>query len=72
MRNIIKNANGSTTLILHLKEDERKRLKKLSKSMGMNDFEAIKYAIQLVAWWSKNEIEPETEEDDTVSSALQG
>ena len=59
MRNLVKNADGTFTVILHLKEDERKRLKKLSKSLGMNDFETIKYAIQLIAWWSKNEIEPE-------------
>lgn len=50
------------TVVLHLKEDERKQLKKLSKSLGMNDFETIKYAVQLVSWWSKNRIEPE--EDD--------
>jgi hypothetical protein len=59
MRNLIKNADGTFTVILHLKEDERKRLKKLSRSLGMNDFETIKYAVQLVSWWSKNEIEPE-------------
>lgn len=59
MRNLIKNADGTFTIILHLKEDERKRLKKLSRSLGMNDFEALKYSVQLVSWWSKNEIEPE-------------
>lgn len=59
MRNLIKNADGTYTVILHLKEDERKRLKKLSRSLGMNDFEALKYAVQLVSWWSKNQIEPE-------------
>lgn len=61
MRNLIKNADGTFTIILHLKEDERKRLKKLSRSLGMNDFEALKYSVQLVSWWSKNEIEPEEE-----------
>ena len=61
MRNLIKNADGTYTVILHLKDDERKRLKKLSRSLGMNDFEALKYSVQLVSWWSKNEIEPETE-----------
>ena len=61
MRNLIKNADGTYTVVLHLKEEERKRLKKLSKSLGMNDFEALKYSVQLVSWWSKNEIEPETE-----------
>ena len=61
MRNLIKNADGTYTVILHLKEDERLRLKKLSKSLGMNDFEALKYSVQLVSWWSKNEIEPEEE-----------
>ena len=60
MRNLIKNADGTYTVILHLKEDERKRLKKLSKKLELNDFETIKYAVQLVSWWSKNEIEPET------------
>jgi len=59
MKNLVKNADGTFTVILHLKEEERKQLKKLSKSLGMNDFEAIKYAIQLVSWWSKNQIEPE-------------
>ena len=59
MKNLVKNDDGTFTVILHLKEDERKQLKKLSKSLGMNDFESIKYAIQLVSWWSKNEIEPE-------------
>ena len=61
MRNLIKNADGTYTVVLHLKEDERKRLKKLAKSLGLNDFEALKYSVQLVSWWSKNEIEPETE-----------
>ena len=61
MRNLIKNDNGTFTVILHLKEDERKQLKKLARSLNMNDFEAIKYAVQLVSWWSKNRIEPEEE-----------
>ena len=59
MRNLRKNPDGTFTLMLHLKEDERKRLKKLSRSLGVNDFDAIKYAVRLVSWWSKNEIEPE-------------
>lgn len=59
MRNLVKNADGTYTVILHLKEDERKRLKKLSKKLDLNDFETIKYSIQLVSWWSRNEIEPE-------------
>lgn len=59
MKNISKAGDGTYTYVLHLKEDERKQLKKLSESLGMNDFESIKYAIQLVSWWSKNEIEPE-------------
>ena len=58
---MIKNDNGTFTVILHLKEDERKQLKKLARSLNLNDFETIKYAIQLVSWWSKNEIEPEQE-----------
>lgn len=61
MRNISRGADGTFTLVLHLKEDERKRLKKLAKKLDLNDFETIKYTIQLVSWWSKNEIEPETE-----------
>lgn len=59
MKTISKNADGTYTVILYLKEDEYKRLKRLSKRLGKNDFEAIKYSMQLVAWWSKGEIEPE-------------
>ena len=62
MRNLIKRPDGTYTIILHLKEDERKKLKKLSRSLDLNDFETIKYAIQLISWWSKNEIEPEEAE----------
>lgn len=61
MKNINKNPNGTYTLILHLKEDERKCLKRLANTMELNDFETIKYAVQLVAWWSKNKIEVEDE-----------
>ena len=50
MRNLRKNPDGTFTLMLHLKEDERKRLKKLSRSLGVNDFDAIKYSILLVSW----------------------
>lgn len=60
-KNIIKNADGTYTVHLHLKEEERKTLKKLAKTLDMNDFDAIKYSIQLVGWWSKNKIEPEEE-----------
>ena len=59
MKNISKNTDGTYTIILHLKEEERKNLKKLAKTMNLNDFETIKYAIQLVSWWSKNKIEGE-------------
>lgn len=59
MKNLIKNSDNTYTVVLHLKEDERKQLKKLAKSLEMNDFETIKYAVQLVAWWSKNKIEGE-------------
>ena len=59
MTNISKNPNGTYTVVLYLNEDERKRLKKLSNKLEMNDFETIKYAIRLVSWWSKNEIDPE-------------
>lgn len=58
-KNISKNANGTYTVLLYLTEGERKQLKKLAAKMNLNDFEAIKYAVQLVSWWSKNEIEPE-------------
>ena len=59
MKNLTKNSNGTFTIILHLKEDERKCIKRLAKKMELNDFEVIKYAIQLVDWWSKNKIEGE-------------
>ena len=59
MKNINKNVDGTYTIILHLKEEERKRLKKLAKTMQLNDFETIKQAVQLVSWWSKNKIEGE-------------
>ena len=59
MKNIYKNNDNTYTIVLHLKEDERKCVKQLAKTMSLNDFEAIKYAIQLVAWWSKNKIEVE-------------
>ena len=58
MRTIKKNTDGTYTVVLYLKEDERKQLKKLSNALGMNDFEALKYAMNLVAWWSKNKLEP--------------
>lgn len=60
-KNISKTSNGCFALQLYLTEDERKQLKKLAGALGKNDFETIKYAIKLVSWWSKNEIEPETE-----------
>lgn len=59
MRTIRKNKDGSCTILLHLKEEEIQRVKQLSKSMEMNDFEVIKYCLRLVSWWSRNEIEPE-------------
>jgi hypothetical protein len=61
-KNIIKNDNGTFTLVLHLKEDERKKLKKLARTLDLNDFEAIKYAVDLVSWWSRNQIEPEDQD----------
>lgn len=61
MRNLVKNPDGTFTVILHLKEDERRQLKRLSKKLEMNDFETIKYSVQLVSWWAKNQIEPETD-----------
>ena len=59
MKNIKKNDDGTYTFVLHLKEDERRNVKRLAKTLELNDFEVIKYAIQLVAWWSKNKIEVE-------------
>lgn len=59
MKNIYKNTNGTFTIILHLTEDERKIIKRLAKTLDLNDFETIKYAVQLVSWWSKNKIEAE-------------
>jgi len=61
MKSISRNENGTYTVILHLKEEERKQLKKLAKYLNLNDFETIKYAIKLVSWWTKNEIEPDNE-----------
>ena len=68
MKKIYKGADGSFTVVLHLTAEERKRLKKLGQSLEMNDFETLKYALQLVSWWSRNEIEPERE--DELSSAI--
>ncbi len=59
MKNINKNEDNSYTIVLHLKQDERKRLKKLAKKLDLNDFETLKYCVQLISWWSKNEIEGE-------------
>jgi hypothetical protein len=61
MTTISKNPNGTYTVVLYLTEDERKRLKKLARKLDLNDFETIKYSMQLVSWWSKNQIEPEDE-----------
>ena len=61
MTNISKNQNGTYKVVLYLNEEERRRLKKLANKLDLNDFQTIKYAVQLVSWWSKNEIEPETE-----------
>lgn len=59
MKNIYKNSNNTYTIVLHLKEEERKDIKRLAKILELNDFETIKYAIQLISWWSKNKIEGE-------------
>ena len=61
MRNMTKHPDGSRTIVLHLKPEEQDQLKQLALSMGMNDFDAIKYAVRLVSWWSKGKIEPESE-----------
>ena len=60
MRNISKNENGTYTVTLYLNDEERRRLKRLSKVFDSNDFDTIKHCLLLVSWWSKNEIEPET------------
>lgn len=65
-KNISKQEDGSYTIVLHLKAEERKQLKKLSKSLDLNDFETIKYAIELVSWWSKNRIEPNDADAETT------
>ena len=59
MKNIYKNTDGTFTIVLHLKDEERRNVKRLGKMMNLNDFETIKYAIQLVSWWNKNKIEGE-------------
>ena len=41
-KNIVRNEDGTWTVVLRLKEDERKQLKKLANKLGMNDFEAVK------------------------------
>ena len=61
MKNIIKNPDGNYTVILYLKDDIHKKVRKLSKKLNMNEFDVIKYCIQLVSWWSKNEIEMDEE-----------
>lgn len=62
MTSIAKTSDGSYKFNLYLTEPERKKLKKLAKALGMNDFETIKHALDLVYWWSKNQIEPEENE----------
>lgn len=59
MTNITKDDNGIYTIMVRLKENERRQLKKLGNTLNLNDFETIKYAINLVYWWSKNKIEGE-------------
>lgn len=68
MKKISRNADGTFAVVLYLKPEERKQLKKLSKKVGLNDFETLKYCLQLVSWWSKNQIEPEKE--DELQTAL--
>ncbi len=58
-KNLTKNPDGSYAVIVYFNADERRALKKLARRLGVNDFEAVKYAIQLVEWWSKGKIEPE-------------
>ncbi len=59
MSNIKKRPDGTTTVVLFLTEDEKKRLTKLSKKLDLNEFDTMKYCLRLVSWWSRNEIEPE-------------
>ena len=41
MKNITKNANGTYTIILHLKEEERKSIKRLAKTMNLTSITTI-------------------------------
>ena len=59
MKPIIQNPDGTYTIVLYLKEDENKQMKKLAKKMELNDYDLIKYCLCLVSWWSKNQIEPD-------------
>ncbi len=58
-KNLTKKPDGSYAVIIYFTADERRTLKKLARRLGVNDFEAVKYAVQLVEWWSKGKIEPE-------------
>ena len=61
MKNIRQNTDGTYSLHLYLKEAEHAELKQIAKAMRMNEFDALKYAIRLVNWWSKGQIEPSEE-----------
>ena len=52
MKNIIKDENGNATIVLYLKEDERRRLKRLSKKLEL-DFKIIQDAIK---YWEDLEV----------------
>lgn len=58
MSNIKKREDGTVKVTLFLRKQEHDWLRKLADKMDMNEFDALKYALQLVSWWSKNEIEP--------------
>ena len=59
---IIKTDRGTYSLVLYLKEDEYRALKDLSDVLKKNDYDTIKYAVELVSWWSHGKIESEQEE----------
>lgn len=58
-KKIEQHPDGTCSLVLYLNDEDYKRMKKLADKMGLNDFDTIKYALRLVSWWSRNEIEPE-------------
>lgn len=58
-KKIYKTEQGTYAVNLFLKEDEYNCLQHLCSSIKMNEYDAIKYSVKLVDWWSNGEIEPE-------------